>query len=375
MRYIFLFLLFVQICLVSCKSEQKAQTVADFLTLEESESLLIPLDSMTTQETNYIQIINDSLLSFFNKPNYDICIVNLADKTTDKIKIRREGPNAVVGVDGYCYVSPDSIWLYVSWGRKMTLIDSEGQIRSSIQIPRENKDGSMPKYSVLPFPTTSAPYMVKGNRHILQGMNGPESGSQIPGVTIVYDIAKDTLITGNPYPDIYGNDEDLKRWDTFGYRQTSFTITPDGGIVTSFPASDSLYVYYPNDNRRVAHFAGYSSPTNINVGNVTDLNSKYINYLTQFQYCGIVYDNSANVYYRLIRLPKNDYDQNNLANEIARKQNAVIILDSDFNVVGETLLPEDEYYPINMFANSNGLHINVYSDDDDFMKFRVFKLK
>lgn len=258
----------------------------------------------------------------------------------------------------------------------MTLIDSDGVIQSKTQLPQTNKDGSLPQFSVLPYATTTAPYTVKGNMHILQGMCGMSSAGQTPGVTAVYDVFGDTLITGNPYPKVYGKANELiKKWSVFGYLHAPYTLSPDGGIVTSFAASDSLYVYYPDTGERVAYFAGYLKPTNIKPGNIKDRDSESIHFLTHYNYGGILYDNNENLYYRIIRLPKKDFDYDKLNEEVANKTCAIIILDSDFNVIGETILPEDTYYPMHSFANSDGLHIRTLSDDDDFLKFRVFKKK
>ncbi|MDE5635159.1 MAG: hypothetical protein K2I52_02485 [Muribaculaceae bacterium] len=44
------------------------------------------------------------------------------------------------------------------------------------------------------------------------------------------------------------------------------------------------------------------------------------------------------------------------------------------NIIGEQILPEGRYYPLFTFVNSNGIHINMESEDDDYMIFRVFNL-
>ena len=86
------------------------------------------------------------------------------------------------------------------------------------------------------------------------------------------------------------------------------------------------------------------------------------------------YDAENDVYYRLLRLPLESYDKDDLRIEIRRKPIAVIILDGELNKIGETVLPQDSYNPSNTFVTSAGLHVNVESQDDDLMKFRVFKL-
>lgn len=99
-----------------------------------------------------------------------------------------------------------------------------------------------------------------------------------------------------------------------------------------------------------------------------------VDYLNQYSYFAILYDKANRVYYRIVRLPYEDYDINgNLDDFELRKPNAVIILDEKLNIIGEYQFPAGIYYPLASFVNSDGLHIRVESDDDDFMKFRVFK--
>lgn len=376
MRLIYYLAVSVLVCVASCTSEQKTHSRLSVAAVEEVESCLIPLDSVTTQIAADMHMINDSTLAFFNMPSRDICVVNLNTMTTEKVKIQKDGPNAIPMVDAFCYVSPDSIWLYEAWGKRMTLINSQGEVRNKLQLPKTNKDGSLPQYAVSPYATTATPYLVKGQTHILQGMGGIAEEGQLFGVTAIYDSEKDSLITGNPYPEVYGDLKDMvNNWSTFGYRQTTYTLSPDGGIVTSFPASDSLYVFYPEEGKRLAYFAGYSEPTNIKPMKLTRPEAGSIQYLENFNYGSIIYDRTEDVYYRLLRLPRKEYDPEKLRDEESKKPNAVIIFDGNFNIIGETILPDDTYYPLNTLVNSDGLHIQVESDDDDFLKFRVFKLK
>ena len=132
------------------------------LSLQEQAPCLIPLDSLTSQETDYLQLVSDSVLAFFNRPTYHICFYNFNSGRTDKIKIYQEGPNALNGIDAFCYVSPDSIWLYESWGNMITRIDSIGEIKEKHELSTyKNSAGDNLRYAVTPLASASAPYVVK----------------------------------------------------------------------------------------------------------------------------------------------------------------------------------------------------------------------
>ena len=234
------------------------------------------------------------------------------------------------------------------------------------------KDGGTP-YSVSPYPTTTAPYIVIAGRHILQGMDGIVLEGKKPGATMIYDWASGKVVTANGYPAIYGRDNEIqKNWDTFGYRETYYTLNSKNDIVTSFPASDSIHVYSPERGTTRSHYAGYSGGVDIRPGVPSDPDSKARKFISQHQYSGVLYDRFNDLYYRILRLP-GDGNARDVRNEVLLKPVVVIILDGHFNKVGEYRLPHDRYYTANAFVNPGGLHVNVVSEDDDLMSFRVFK--
>ena len=336
--------------------------------LTEADSLMIPLDSITSQMSSNIQLINDSVLAFYNAPSSHLCLYDLKAGTTEKVKVFKTGPNAINHLDGFCYVSPDSIWIYEMWGKKLSLIDSDGTIKDRRIIPVQ--DGT---HTVSIYPNAIRPYIVKGDLHYMQGYDGvPQDGKPF-GTTLIYNAKDSTIFTSNPYPAVYGSAEDLDKWGVFEYRMTNYTMSPSDEMVISFPASDSIYVYNPKTDLRKAYFAGYSKPTNIHLVVSNDEISKYTDFMGQYNYSFILYDKYNDLYYRLMGIPTDDYDKEDVANELNRKKMAIIILDGNFEKVGETMLPQDCYLYGKSFINENGLHINVESDDDDFMKFRVFK--
>lgn len=348
-------------------TERNGSAIISEASLQEVDSLMIPLDSITTQSVSKMQMIGDSVLAFYNSPSGHICLYNLHKGTTDKITVFKTGPNAVNAVDGFCYVAPDSIWIYEMWGKRITLIDSEGTIKDRRKLSTENAE-----HAVMLYPDALTPYIVKGDKHYFQGSGSNIEGQKI-GTTVIYNAKDSTVFTANPYPAVYGGPDDLFNWGVFEYRMTCYTMTPQGEMAISFPASDSIYVYNPETDSRKAYFAGYSKPTDIHLVVFKDEQGKWTNFMSQYNYSFILYDKFNNLYYRLVGIPTDDYDSENIIKEINRKPLAIIILNSDFEKVGETMLPRDCYLFAKSFVTEKGLHISVESEDDDFMKFRTFK--
>ena len=62
-----------------------------------------------------------------------------------------------------------------------------------------------------------------------------------------------------------------------------------------------------------------------------------------------------------------------------RKKCSIIILDKEFNIIGETLLPEGVYNSYVFFIDKAGLYISKdyqmnYDQSEDFMIFELFEL-
>lgn len=64
-----------------------------------------------------------------------------------------------------------------------------------------------------------------------------------------------------------------------------------------------------------------------------------------------------------------------------RKKFSVIILDKEFNIIGETLFPESTYNSYVFFVEKEGLYISrdyqigIGNQSEDYLTFELFELK
>lgn len=357
----------------ACRNTAVKEVGDSLRTMSEQDALILPLDSVTTQITQYMQLVNDSTLAFLNKPTSEICIYSLTEPgCRNKVRIYQEGPDAVNDVDAFYVQTPDSIWLYASWDQRIFLIDGEGSLMESHTVPITDHS-TLTRHTVSPYPQTTAPYIVRGDLHYLQGMDGIVSGGLLPGATLVYNTKTGEIKSGSPYPSIYGQAEDIQnRWSTFGERASFSQVSPDNNVMTSFPVSDSIYVWNPELDILSSYEASYSGRPEItsSVGDTRE--ESFEKYIRGFQYGPIFHDPYNKLYYRLFRT-EGKIDATNLRASVTRKPLGVVILDEEFEKVGETMLPEGRYYPAHAFVNSRGLHIKSFSEDDDYMVFTVFR--
>ena len=101
------------------------------------------------------------------------------------------------------------------------------------------------------------------------------------------------------------------------------------------------------------------------------------------RYGDLIYDPYREVYYRFA------YPKVSLENDMnwwgksifGRKKFSVIILNKDFQIIGETLFPEDIYNSFVFFVNKDGLYISrdyqvgLGNQSDDYMTFELCKLE
>ena len=92
-------------------------------------------------------------------------------------------------------------------------------------------------------------------------------------------------------------------------------------------------------------------------------------------YSLILYDQYRNVYYRLVGfpIPEEDIQSRDFERKYTR-QFSIMVLDEQFNVLSEHLLPRFEYLlPQSIFISEEGLNIQKRTEDEDLMHFDVFK--
>lgn len=345
--------------------------------LVQEQDKFVLLDSMTSQETNYMQVINDKMIAIYNLPAHTICVFDLEKGVeVGKVQLHKDGPNSVRGIQGFYYHSSDSIWLYQSWEKNLVLVNNKGIVLNKKNIQdRLQEKAFKTNLSVAPFPLTDLPILKIDDMFVLQGMNGPEVvDGLLPACTILFDMKKDTIKIANEYPPVYGDRESINdNWGTFPYRVVPYTLNKESEMILSFPADDNIYVYNIKSGEKKCYFAGYSQYKEMRPIAGTQKSDLQRHYLEQMQYAGIFYDEYNNVYYRLVTLPIYDYDIYD--EKTQKKPMAVVILNSNFDKVGEVRLEHGDYKYRNTFVSKDGLQINVHSEDDDYLKFVTYKLK
>ena len=364
------FYILILFSLFSCKEKEKKENKYLY-TLELSEDKIFKLDSETVQETQLIQLFtqNDSLYFSFSNA-YDNSIVFydfVSGSFVSKVKFEKEGQNGVGNFTSYYYHTKDSIYIYHQWNEKIFLLNNQSMKYKDFDFKTQSFHSetlSVPS----PYPLTIAPMRKVENYMVCTGMQYNEDSKKNEPSTILYNINTGEIKFANHFPDLYKN----KQWgQVFAYRYACTTFNKNT-MILSYGADHNITVYNIEEDKSEEFNAGTKYFSKINPFNFKANREAAIDhYMENLCYRNILYDEYRNLYYRFAYLPYPSYNKDD---KYLRRPFSVIIIDSEFNIVGETLLPEFEYLILQTFVSPDGLHIQILSDDDDFMKFKTFKI-
>lgn len=145
----------------------------------------------------------------------------------------------------------------------------------------------------------------------------------------------------------------------------------DRMIVTSDHVTSKSYLAKSKHTDKV-HSEGFRS--DISIPELSKLSDE------QPVYGNILYDKYRNVSYRFAYLASEVNKNVPFELLFSKKRFSIIILDSDFQKIGETVFPQNTYALALFFLNKDGLHLsenNIYNPEasNDLLVFRYFSLE
>jgi len=297
------------------------------------------------------------------------------------IKLDLEGPNGVGRFTGYHIEDMNSI--YITSYQKMGIVevDTTGTIKKFIEYGKTDKG-----YNVVPSYKSNSlqytPLIIHNNIFYITQM--PWQGSKIKDTPV--SVAIDTL--SNTFKELPLRFPNLLTEEEYPTTLTGLDFSRDFNgkqFIYSFYMDENIYITDIETDKEIKipikskHINGLiyrKRPEDQNTIHKTLIESSY--------YGNLLYDKYRNVYYRFARIgaePPSEYKE--LFSEIyfsGAIQFSVIIIDKDFNIIGETLLPKYTYNPTIAFVHKNGLyisdsHILNPSFDENVLSFKCFTLK
>lgn len=369
---IFCFLiLIIAIHISSCqKSYQKAENPQTNFELEIASTLTFDLDNTKTAYNRGVQVYpsqNPQYLLFFHSNGKYTSIYDLKSQDLlNEIHFDFEGPNSVPKSINYAYTHNfDSIFLFDPLPQQIYLVDSAGNNIDQFDLQLED----MMHYT---YPDGIHPAYFKKGKLFLPTYPSPmENATSSDYGMIEFDIDRKAFGTQYNLSEKY--DEGF--WDKHSYRNAVFTYNEDkDAIIMSFPNDDVTDA----QGNKSKHFACSSEMKTLKPladEQYYDDGKTYRMQAEQGFYSGLKYDRWRKVYYRFAYNPIGKFaDRSTLG-----KNASIIIINNEFEVIGESPINAKKYsFGIN-FINEDGLYFfNNYQyekEDDSQFSFDLFKLK
>jgi len=386
--YLLFFLL-----LLSCTSNtnkienRKKGKLQESMELAEILTKSIALDSNTSPKPQYIQIFKDENglqnLTFLNTFNNSIYFYNY--KTSEFIKKITYDRNGTDGIEmplGYHIKNMDSIYIYNYSNLELLITNSKSKVLKKISlIGNHNFKESSKVLLYYPqfFPGTSNPF-IETDKELLLPAQYPRtiSDSLLSKIKFLQRVnfKNNEVAFNNFYPSsLYGNNYN---WDDEIFTKVFAEIHPNGNkLIYSFPVSHNLYITtVGSDEYKVIYGGSNFARTITSIDKKVKENTREKigqHIASQDLYGAIKYDKFRKVFYRFLRkgIPNASVHM-----QIKKQLIAVIMMDSNFNYLGETVIgASEEWNWQNTFVTEEGINIE-YLDSKDIseenINFKIF---
>lgn len=364
--------------LFSCKNEKTAN--ADSYALEASGQIKsFTLDSDVRYNPFYLYTFSDDrgkdYLSFLNYRTNQILFYDL--KTSEflfKINLDAEGPNGVVMCSGFYIKDFENI--YVSSYAYPGLIKVDTARNIVQRIPYGTTDRG---YKVIPSYTPSShpyvpPILIDDKIYITQNAVDRFHPVADTPLSVMIDTLRKSC-EGLPLTYSVLSEEELQADDT------GFSRIYDGkNFIYSFHVAEDI-ITASVDHKEIKRIKVKSQYIDSPTAKQEDGERGPRQNLELARYGDLLYDPYREVYYRFA-YPQTSLDDNMRwmgKSVYGRKKFSVIILNKEFQVIGETLFPESIYNSYVFFVHKDGLYISrdyqmIYDQSEDYMTFELFDL-
>lgn len=359
----------------------------DLFTLEPAKNPLeVPIGSETKNFVNYSQFVKIDGVNYLGVLNYERNRIEIYDLNSGilvrKLQIPNEGPEAFGELSGFFIENLDSLIVDCFYQRIAGVVDGQGVILKKIPYQMDINGRqfriTMPWFGLRPYKIGNVinflqVYQADESMGILTEEKRKETFlnvalNTITGVSITLPLTYPEEMVGR---DITQTTNVMR---TEGY---------DGCFVYHFWNLDDLFVTDDHKSFRKIHIeCNYRFSFNEDhYKYIHDIRGAYLNSLSHDMVRDMLYDKYRDCFYIFIMKRDEELDaESDLFLKMKYPDCFILILDKSFHHMGEVFLPDNTYSFQFSFITPDGLYIsedhpNNPEFDEDFMRFRLFKLE
>jgi hypothetical protein len=385
------FAIFFCLIFFSCWQKERKQSVSYQYSMQETGQILSygndnPIMYRISTVFPYTDKTGRKYLTFQETDQNTIQIYEMHTGNHYKtVEIAREGPDGIPHPSGYYMKSFDEIYITNAMLPFIARSDTSGRIFQKIRFEKTDEEQFL-----VPIFTSGGIFwtplvILNDTFYVAQKTTMPGKEPDIWPVSCYIDtMHKSVKALPFCFPLILKENELHK----VGFGLTSvYSRCYDGShFIYSFYLDELITVASP-DHRDVQKIPAKSKyikkinprekrPANMILGAKRLCEAPF--------YGNLIHDPYRNVYYR-IAYPETEMEEEEGSMYIdiwttGRKRFSIIILDKDFNIIGETLFPDYKYCSMSMFVEEEGLYIrsNHCKDsnfEEDKLMFTCFELQ
>ena len=358
----------------------------DLFTLEPAKNPLeVPIGSETKNFVNYSQFVKIDGVNYLGVLNYERNRIEIYDLNSGilvrKLQISNEGPEAFGELSGFFIESLDSLIVDCFYQRIAGVVNGQGKILKKIPYQMDINGRqfriTMPWFGL-------RPYKIGNIINFLQVYQADESMgilTEEKRKETFLNVALNT-ITGESITLPLTYPEEMVGRDITQTTNVMRTKGSDGCFVYHFWNLGDLFITDDHKSFSKIHIeSNYSFKFNTeHYKYISDIRGAMNNSLSHDMVRDMLYDEYRKCYYIFIMKRNENLDT---GGDIFLKMKFpdcfILILDKDLKHMGEVFLPDNIYSFQFSFITPEGLYIsedhpNNPDFDEDFMRFRLFKL-
>lgn len=384
MKYLFYF---ISVILFFSCGNKKNEMLSMSLIIS-NEKVELSIDESVKNNVKTFFIYKTDSIDYYLFQNEETNEILFYEKKTRqlvrKIQFEEEGPNGVGRFIGFYPLSINEFILTHPGICELAIVDNKARVKRRIRYD-QNEDGNR----LIPCVSATGsigPIVVIKNNLFLRQMINPFWGENVlenSPVSIMIDtITNEVTTLPLRFPPINTASNIVKRlsppsdfsaYRCFDGQQFIYSFSFDEYLYVASISHDSI-----TKVKAKSKYIDELKPVNPRISDAK-LGLKRMAEVAMYR--NILHDPYREVYYRFVYL-ENELDMNENFTDLLQYGHSlfsILILDKDFNIIGETLFPEFTYNPTLAFVDEDGFYISDshYKNPDyneDVLSFQKFDL-
>lgn len=368
----YVLILIVLASTISCNTENKKVTKKYTHELKIGDSIVLPNPNnghFMTWNSQITKFNNQKILSrlkYKGKRGIEYFDLNNEKHITTQI-FETEGNQGLGNVSNYFIISEDSIAIFND--RQLLLTNKDLKILEVYNY-MDNYD----KLWYILQDSNKGQVVFKNNKLYFGKADFEYTNSNAfysSKISTEIDLATGEFIehTSMTFPKSYFD----KCWGNYTTRINRDYNHKNDNFIYSFPTNHNLFVFDPFEDKLKNTIEAKSvflpeEFESMNCKHYDDYDREREYYLKTGKYLKILHDPYQDIYYRFVELPMNDEDviyYTGRADALYSTEIAVMILDHNLKVIGETKLPKNTYINWDFFILEDGLYISANNPNNE----------